>query len=515
MRILEIHIRGLNIDADDERKIAVFHRYVGTKVMTTWNAMPEKEQFVWEKVKARMLENWSTERAAMHAQQTFETRTQKDDESYRQYMDSLLELAKNGWGDDIDKSKVCKQFYKGISDAKVAAQLCFAFQFHPINIIEQTKLVELTENAANVLSSAGGIRTVETKEEVVIPKRSTGNNQAANNATRSQNQNQTPARQDFQQRPPRNFPNPQRRNEYPTDAQWKNQALGFCFGCGQTGHQVRDCKDKFMVKSVEHINKMCMLFGRDMFMSTLPADVDVNDAREEITISLIRRMISGVECFTCGEEGHFSNNCVAENADRMKGEKAKERFMAKRKERDGLEQQGSDKLDKLLEEVIRQGRALEVLQHKENSRAQGRGAPAAWMDQPTTPMRALMAPRVGPGAAANQQRFRPQGRGAGYYPPPGNHAARARGIPMRPPPRGGAAPPIALISPGYGMYAVQQGEVNPQDYPLDYGGAYSEDPWYGCIPVYDQQPHQEAYQEAGNPEVDKEATITEIKDQGN
>ena len=65
------------------------------------------------------------------------------------------------------------------------------------------------------------------------------------------------------------------------------------------------------------------------------------------------------------------------------------------------------------------------------------------------------------------------------------------------------------------MYAVQQGEVNPQDYPLDYGGAYSEDPWYGCIPVYDQQPHQEAYQEAGNPEVDKEATITEIKDQGN
>jgi hypothetical protein len=518
MRILETHIRGLGMEGDDESIVAVFHRFVGTKVMTAWNAMPADEQFVWAKVRAKILNCWSPERAAMHAQQTFEDRVQKDDESYRQYMDALLELAKNGWGVDIDKAKVCKQFYKGITDPKVAHQLRFAFQLHPLNVVEQDILVEMTENAANVITNTCGMRSEE-KEEDPIPKKSTGNSNSGTAA------NPQPARrQGFQQRPPRNAPdetapaNPRnfpRRNEYPTDAQWKNQALGLCFGCGQSGHQIRDCKDRFMTKSVEHINKMCEIFGAEEFTRELPPDMDISDAREEITISLIRRMIAGVECFNCGEEGHFSNNCVAENADRMKGERAKERFMAQKKEKEGMDRIGSDKLDRLMEEILRQGRALEVLQ-KESNRPQG-GPEITWTEPPrAATMPRGFVPRVRQPAARYRQ---PMNRGpAAVYPTPGNHQARGRGIPMHPPPRG--VTPVAAINPGYGAYAVQQEGINPEDYPLHFGEpepSYYEDSWYGYTPVYEHGycPQPRYSKENGNAEVDKEATITEIKDQGN
>jgi hypothetical protein len=67
---------------------------------------------------------------------------------------------------------------------------------------------------------------------------------------------------------------------------------------------------------------------------------------------------------------------------------------------------------------------------------------------------------------------------------------------------------------------VQQEGINPQDYPVHFGEPepdYYEDSWYGYTPVYEHGycPQPRYSKENGNTEVDKEATITEIKDQGN
>jgi hypothetical protein len=71
-----------------------------------------------------------------------------------------------------------------------------------------------------------------------------------------------------------------------------------------------------------------------------------------------------------------------------------------------------------------------------------------------------------------------------------------------------------MVNPAYGTYVVQQGQIDPNGYPLQ---AYLVDPWYEQQQQGVQYDAQPVYCDVPvNHEVDKEATLTELPtDQGN
>jgi hypothetical protein len=64
------------------------------------------------------------------------------------------------------------------------------------------------------------------------------------------------------------------------------------------------------------------------------ANLPIGYTDERITLKVINQMMN-VECFTCGQRGHFSNQCTSENADPREGRRARDAAATRRQQFDG------------------------------------------------------------------------------------------------------------------------------------------------------------------------------------
>ena len=319
LKLFEDWCRSARIDFQSTEMIGAMLRFVGTNVMTAYQAMNSDEQTSWTAVRKKLLDNWSPVRAKDYARKSFTKREQGPNESYRQYMDCLAELGNKGWGKDCTDEKVNLQFFNGVKDRRVKKQMNNAFQFDPLDTLDRPTMVYVAEAAQKVVlekvaidADAGKESNKDTPRKVI----SAGQNNSLPAAIATRNREE-------QQRATR--------GRYPDKSDWKDKVL--CYGCGQTGHIIRECPNAFLTKSPHHVNVMCELVGSEKFERFCDeAGITVENTDENMTLRVINQMMN-VECFTCGQRGHFSTQCRAENADPREGQRARE-SVARRREKE-------------------------------------------------------------------------------------------------------------------------------------------------------------------------------------
>ena len=305
--------KGLNIDNDAELKIGHLLRYTGPNVHRIWNSMTEVDRFNYQKVKDLINKTWSLVRARTYAKKVFETRIQGPDETFQLFMADLIRLVKMGWGDDrviADHEKICTQYFKGLKDKKVRDRLQMMFQTHPLQDITPDEIVMFSENADGSMGKALSLEEEAVKQRgerhPYTPRQYTPNNQVV------------PYRQGQAQQRMNQSPN--RIAEYPRNpSQWAT----LCWSCGQSGHQMKDCKDQFLTSSSQHIHVLTEIYGPNMVdQACHTAGIDLCSTSDDV-MAVNQLMFPDITCFKCGEKGHYAYDCIAENADPIKGAQAR------------------------------------------------------------------------------------------------------------------------------------------------------------------------------------------------
>jgi hypothetical protein len=428
MKLFENWCRNANIDFDGTEMIGAMLGCVGPNVMTAYQAMSAAEQTSWSKVKAKLEDNWSPIRAKDYARKSFDKRVQGVNESFRQFMDCLAELGNKGWGVLCTDEKVNTQFFNGVRDKSVRKQMNNAFQFDPLESLDRPTMVYIAEGALKVVLERAAIDLDSSKDSSkemrkVVGTTAVGNSLPAAIANRNREEQQRAMK-----------------GKYPERQEWKDKAL--CYGCGETGHIIRECPNAFLTKSPHHVNVMCELVGLETFERLCDeAGVPMNNTDNNLTLRVINQMMN-VECFTCGQKGHFSTQCKAENADPREGRRARENVAARREMGMMRPGQGAriaqaddkQQLTSMQKQLETQGEMIKIL----GAQLQIQGNPVAYQNQnyqQMVPGQIRMYPRgVAPaaGRARNNNNFggqmRPQNPGGQAQPfMMAQHVNRGRG----------------------------------------------------------------------------------------
>jgi hypothetical protein len=277
----------------EKAAIIALHKNVGPKVQTVLKNLPDDKKWLISE-NCRVIEaRWSDSKAREANRKNFPRRVQSEKESLEEFMDELKSVRRLGWRQESEDSAadaLRSQFWDGLSSTQVKNQM--------LNALQSQDWYDMT--IEEVLKNA-------IRAKLIVDKR----------------------REDKQSHPERTG-RPER--AYATaERPSKDFASGKCYGCGEAGHMIRECKNPHLMKDKKYVKMVASLTAQEN--SDESDSEDERDPRDRkntmkqlkgyVNSTLCKKLDrqhdevcamvkKSVICHRCGEPGHYANECHSE-----------------------------------------------------------------------------------------------------------------------------------------------------------------------------------------------------------